>query len=69
MYADPARIRKHFVKVSMDDAENAVIEALIKFTGDVKAPLVRDLALERAREIIASMDGANEGAFRCPNRA
>ena len=34
MYADPARIRKHVIKVYLDDKEYAVVKAIAEFRGD-----------------------------------
>lgn len=63
MYTDPARIRKHVVKLRLSDEEHALVEALVNYTGEQKATLLRDLVLERAMEIMAPSDGANEGAL------
>lgn len=63
MYADPARIRKHVVKLRFSDEEHALIQALVNYTGEQTATLLRDLALERAMEIVSPSGGADEAAL------
>jgi hypothetical protein len=53
MYADPALIREHVVKLRLNDSEADLIEALVNYTGQQKAPLLRDLLLEQARLVLA----------------
>ncbi len=64
MYADPTRIRNHVVKVRLNDEEARLIRALTDFTGEQQAPLIRDLILERAMEILDITGGANESSVR-----
>jgi predicted DNA-binding protein len=52
MYADPAYIRKHAVKLSLSDKEVELLDALCLHTGQQKAVLVRELLLERARQVL-----------------
>jgi hypothetical protein len=67
MYADPANIREHVVKLRLNDTEHELIEALVNYTGQQKAPLLRDLLLEQARLVLTGEAnyelerGANEG--------
>lgn len=58
MYADPAYIRKHAVKLSLSDKEVELLDALCLATGQQKAVLVRELLLERAREVLHENDVA-----------
>jgi hypothetical protein len=52
MYSDPSLIRKHKVKLSLNDREHALIEALCAYTGDQKSAVLRELVLERALEVL-----------------
>jgi hypothetical protein len=53
MYADPSLIREHVVKLRLNDTEADLIDALVNYTGQQKAPLLRDLLLEQARLVLA----------------
>lgn len=67
MYADPSLIREHVVKLRLNDTEAELIDALVNYTGQQKAPLLRDLLLEQARLVLigeanyAAPSAANEG--------
>lgn len=60
MYADPSLIREHVVKLRLNDTEAELIDALVNYTGQQKAPLLRDLLLEQARLVLTGE--ANYGA-------
>lgn len=53
MYTDPSLIREHVVKLRLNDTESELIDALVNYTGQQKAPLLRDLLLEQARLVLA----------------
>lgn len=53
MYCDPALIRKHTVKLSFNDNEAALVDALVRYTGEEKAAFIRALILDRATEVLA----------------
>ena len=53
MYADPSLIREHVVKLRLNEPEAELIDALVNYTGQQKAPLLRDLLLEQARMVLA----------------
>jgi hypothetical protein len=38
MYADPALVREHVVKLRLNDPEAELIDALVNYTGQQKAP-------------------------------
>jgi hypothetical protein len=66
MYADPALIRKHTVKLSLNDREAALVDALVAYTGEEKAAFIRALILDRAMEVLhanecASLAGGTRG--------
>lgn len=48
MYADPALIRDHVVKLRLNDNESDLIDAWVKYTGQQKAALLREMLLEQA---------------------
>lgn len=52
MYADPSLIRAHVTKIRLNDNEDALIDALVNYTGQERAPLLRDLLLEQARLVL-----------------
>jgi hypothetical protein len=74
MYSDPTLIRKHTVKLSFNDNEAALVDALVRYTGDEKAAFIRGLILQRAEEVLmghsqesggfnAGMRGAQNALF------
>lgn len=52
MYSDPALIREHVVKIRLNDTEADLIDALVAYTGQQKAPLLRDLLLDQAGKVL-----------------
>lgn len=52
MYTDPALIRKHTIKLSLSDREAALLDALCAFTGEQKAVLLREMLLDRAKDVL-----------------
>jgi hypothetical protein len=52
MYADPSKIRDNVVKVRLNDAESQLLDALVTYTGEQKASLIRELLLEQARAVL-----------------
>ncbi|MCT6719456.1 hypothetical protein [Acidovorax sp. K2F] len=58
MYADPALIRKNFVKLSLSDREAALIDAMCAYTGEQKATLLRDMVLKQAEMVLHSANSA-----------
>lgn len=53
MYSDPSLIRKHTVKLSFNDREAALVDALVTYTGEEKAAFIRSLILDRAAEVLS----------------
>lgn len=66
MYSNPTLIRKHTIKLSLNDRESALVNALCDFTGEEKAALLRELILSRAAELLghASQSGASGEEMR-----
>jgi hypothetical protein len=52
MYADPSLIRERIVKIRLNDSEADLIDALVNYTGQQKAPLLRNLLLEQASMVL-----------------
>ena len=52
MYADPSKIRDNVVKVRLNDAEAQLLDALVAYTGEQKASLIREMLLEQARVVL-----------------
>jgi hypothetical protein len=53
MYADPALIRNNPIRVNFNDAEADLISALVNYTGQQRAVLIRELILEQARLVLS----------------
>lgn len=70
MYGDLSLIRKHTTKISLNDDEDDLVEAVVRYDGRPKAVLVRELLLEHARLVLAGQADlapravANEGQGR-----
>jgi len=66
MYSDPSLIRKHTVKLSFNDNEAALVDALVRYTGEEKAAFIRGLILERAAEVLMhdAQSALHAGAMR-----
>lgn len=52
MYVDPTKLRDHVIKIRLNDAESGLIDALVNYTGDQKATLLREMLLEQARLVL-----------------
>lgn len=52
MYADPQKIRSHVVKIRLSQEEHDLIQALVNYTGEQRAPLLRELVLEQAQAVL-----------------
>lgn len=66
MYCDPSLIRKHTVKLSFNDNEAALVDALVRYTGEEKAAFIRSLILDRAQEVLfhSAESALGPGAMR-----
>lgn len=49
MYQDPQLIRDNYVKISLNDLEDDLIQAWVNYTGKQKAAFIREKLLEQAR--------------------
>jgi hypothetical protein len=54
MYADPRLIRKHIFKVCLDDDERAVVDELVKRTGQQRQVILRELLLASLTRLAAN---------------
>lgn len=52
MYADPTLIRDHPVRVNFNESEAKLVDALVEYTGEQRAVLIRRLILEQAGLIL-----------------
>lgn len=52
MYTDPSQIRGHVIKLSLNDSEAALIDALVNITGQQKAVLLREILLDQAKQTL-----------------
>ncbi len=69
MYADPALIRDHVVKLRLNDNEAELIDAWVKYTGQQKAALLREMLLEQAALDMGLQSGAMGAANEVPQLA
>ena len=70
MYSDPANIRSHVVKLRLNDNEAALVEALVNYTGQQKASLLRELLLEQAQMVLCGgNDATGAQAMEVPQSA
>lgn len=56
MYSDPTKLRNNVVKVRFSDEEKRLIQALVDYTGEQKAPLLRELILSQAISVLGVND-------------
>lgn len=57
MYRDVRRIRKHEIKLRLDDREYALLNAFADFTGGQLAVISREMLLEQARSTLGGQSG------------
>jgi hypothetical protein len=69
MYSDPALIRKHTVKLSLSDREAALLDALCAFTGEQKAVLLREMLLDRAKDVLQGEGNSQPAYVEMPRTA
>lgn len=71
MYADPSLIRATVIRVRLNEAESELLEAIVKYTGQQKSTLIRDLFMSGAQKLLAGESdiGANGRLFEEPQTA
>ena len=69
MYTDPALIREHVVKLRLNENEADLIDAWVKYTGQQKAVLLREMLLEQARLDMGMESGLLAAANEVPQQA
>jgi len=68
-YADPSLIRDVIIQVRLNDNEADLLDAVVKYTGQQKSTLMRELFLSSAMRVlsgdadIAPSRGASEAAY------
>lgn len=62
MYADPKNIKKHQIKLSIDDEVNQLIEALTNATGGQKSVVARDIFMRGLAQSVSKMSTNNTAA-------
>jgi hypothetical protein len=72
MYSDPTQIRKHTIKVSLNDNEDALVDAYCRYTGAQKAAFIRELILAAAQKSLfadgAPLHAASGGPLQAVNQ-
>ena len=69
MYSDPAQIRRHTIKVSLNDNEDALVDAYCRYTGAQKAAFIRELILTAAEKSLFGDGAPNFAATNAPFQA
>jgi hypothetical protein len=52
MYSDPSLIRSVVIPIRLNEAEADLLDAVVKYTGQQKSTLMRELFLEQARLVL-----------------
>lgn len=66
MYSDPSQIRRHTIKVSLNDNEGALVDAYCRYTGAQKAAFIRELILSAAQKSLFSDLAPNDAFANTP---
>lgn len=53
MYADPSQIRDIVLRVRLSEAEDDLLNAVTKYTGQQKSTLMRELFIEQAKLVLS----------------
>jgi hypothetical protein len=53
MYADPSQIRSVILRVRLTEAEDELLDAVVKYTGQQKSSLMRELFMEQAKLVLS----------------
>lgn len=64
MYSDPSKIRDNAVRVYFNDVEDELVTALVNFTGEQRAVLIRRLILKQARAILSGEADYSPGSHQ-----
>ena len=64
MYADPTLIRDVIINVRLNDAEAELLDAVVKYTGQQKSSLLREMFLEQARLVLMGQGDIDATAHR-----
>ncbi len=64
MYADPSLIRDVIINVRLNDAEAELLEAVVKYTGQQKSSLLREMFLEQARLVLMGQGDIDASAMK-----
>lgn len=54
-YSDPSLIRDVIIPVRLNDAEAELLDAVVKYTGQQKSTLLRELFLEQAKLVLMGL--------------
>lgn len=52
MYSDPSRLRQNVVKIRLSDEEHRLVQALVDYTGEQKATLIREVVIQQALQLL-----------------
>lgn len=62
MYADPKNIKKHQIKLSVDDEVNELLEALTNVSGGQKSVVARDIFMRGLAQSLEKIRSNNIAA-------
>jgi hypothetical protein len=52
MYADPKRVRRRYASIKLDEYEADLIDAVVAYTGESRAAVLRALIMREALEVL-----------------
>lgn len=61
MYSDPTKLRSNVIKIRLSDEEHRLIQALVDYSGEQKAPLLRELIIGQALSVLGVNDNGVHG--------
>lgn len=71
MYADPSQIRDVVLRVRLSEAEDDLLNAIVRYTGQQKSTLMRELFIEQAKLVLSGQADvpSTRDMFEEPQRA
>lgn len=52
MYQDPKRVRRNRVSINLDDYEDALVQALVNYTGHDRGVLIREMLIAQLEAVL-----------------
>lgn len=70
MYTDPSNIRDIVLRVRLSESEDDLLNAVVRYTGQQKSTLMRELFIEQAKLVLAGQGdlGQSGSLFEEPQK-